>query len=78
MIVKSTEYPFDYNKNNPMEGFNNWARYIHIENNKLLNSAPSKKYLRQRELIDTAIENHQTGPKEMIELFEKFKNIINK
>jgi hypothetical protein len=26
--IKSTVYPFDYNKNNPMEGFNDWALYI--------------------------------------------------
>lgn len=27
--IKSTIYPLDYNKNNPMEGFNEWCEYIH-------------------------------------------------
>ena len=26
--VSKTIYPFDYNKNNPMEGFNSWTLYI--------------------------------------------------
>jgi hypothetical protein len=29
--IKSTVYPFDYNKNNPMEGFNDWALYIRAQ-----------------------------------------------
>ena len=33
--VKSTVYPFDYDKNNPMSGFNNWATYISEEVNGL-------------------------------------------
>jgi len=26
--VQSTAYPFDYNKNNPMENFNSWAFWL--------------------------------------------------
>jgi hypothetical protein len=29
--IKSTVYPFDYNKNNPMTGFNEWALYIRAQ-----------------------------------------------
>jgi hypothetical protein len=29
--IKSTVYPFEYNKNNPMTGFNDWALYIKAE-----------------------------------------------
>jgi hypothetical protein len=29
--IKSTVYPFEYNKNNPMQGFNDWALYIKAE-----------------------------------------------
>jgi hypothetical protein len=29
--IKSTVYPFEYNKNNPMEGFNDWALHIKSE-----------------------------------------------
>lgn len=32
--VSSTVYPYDYNKNNPMKGFNQWALHIYSENNK--------------------------------------------
>jgi hypothetical protein len=28
--ISKTVYPFDYNKNNPMEGFNDWT--IHVKN----------------------------------------------
>ena len=49
--IRSTVYPFDYNKNNPMEGFDSWNRYIRIENmkasgiNKKLRRAMLKKML---------------------------------
>jgi len=35
--VKSTVYPFDYNKNNPLndEDFNNWTYYISKEVSKV-------------------------------------------
>lgn len=26
--IKGTIYPFEYNKNNPMHGFNDWALHI--------------------------------------------------
>lgn len=29
--VQSTVYPLEYNKNNPLEGYNEWAAYIHSE-----------------------------------------------
>jgi hypothetical protein len=29
--IKSTVYPFEYNKNNPMTGFNDWALYIRAQ-----------------------------------------------
>ena len=28
--ISKSYFPFDYNKNNPMQGFNNWA--LHIRN----------------------------------------------
>lgn len=29
--VQKSLYPLEYNKNNPMEGFNDWNRYIKAE-----------------------------------------------
>ena len=29
--VQSTAYPFDYNKNNPMQDFNSWAFWVRFK-----------------------------------------------
>lgn len=34
--IQRSVYPLDYNANNPMEGFNQWAEYIRQENTKAL------------------------------------------
>ena len=40
--IKSTVYPLDYDKNNPMTGFNKWAIYIKKQLNVLIEAKSIK------------------------------------
>lgn len=64
--IQSTVYPIEYNKHNPLEGFNEWAAYIHAEVMKMghngqpvlrhYNSKLAKKVCRMNRLANEAKE----------------------
>ena len=42
LAISKSIYPLGYNKNNPLDGFNEWAQYIHTEA-RLLTSPPKPR-----------------------------------
>ncbi|GEM67598.1 hypothetical protein SMI01S_12040 [Sphingobacterium mizutaii NBRC 14946 = DSM 11724] len=72
-VIRSV-YPFDYNKNNPMEGFNEWSEYIRIQN--LQNSINSPRCFLIT--IDTEQLARVLEVKQMDNLIIQANQLINK
>ncbi|WP_437918550.1 hypothetical protein [Sphingobacterium sp. LRF_L2] len=70
--VQKSLYPLEYNKNNPMEGFNEWTEYIRRQ--YLESLAPLSMYIIA---VDCSKLQEVLESKAMNELIEEAKEIIN-
>lgn len=75
--IKRTVIPFDYNLNNPLSGYNDFRRNIKIQLHKMQGFDKASNFLRNKNLINAATENCDTGSEEISRLFYEVQQIIN-
>lgn len=54
--IQKSVYPFDYNKNNPLEGFNKWREYVQEEVGKMSGARLTR--FRKR-IVETSWDLHK-------------------